>query len=738
MPREVRDGGRALNRKQGKAVDEMRARAKKRSSGQRFGGRVDNSVKVKPAWMQNEQGVGKARKMEAKKESWINDVVRNINKVTPVDDRSMSPDDESKEAAPVYYNGQLKHWNHEGCHSCPHEDGEQDSVIANNNKPVICLALSGDGTRIITGSIDRSVQIYELARESRRGKMEGSFVVGFDRTKGGHRDVVNAVAYSRDNEYAASASEAEVKLWKPKALELHGTLKGHKNNVSALTFTPDHRHLVSGGLDWAIRVWHVESKECVHEIARAHNSGVMRFSWVPDGTKLLTGSYDNTIKMWDFEVHKDEDEPEKEEDWTVTYDDLHTFKAHSGGVHAVVMSWDGNILVSGSADRKLIIWDTNHKDMTRKLMGGVKSTLEPKYVWEDAHDGIIYDCAIPKNDECIVSCGEDNKIKIWARISKELLHIYKCNYTLGGVVALALTPDDKTMIVSGKGELEEIDLQYYAFLQIWIWPAHKDLWKESTVDFDALEGRKVEYTIWFTINPRDRDICIGPLKSYDMEVRRGDKRINNDCLIRKGRRGEWVERKSLPHAPFDVADKETRWYYIDYGNYCLRHDPYNTQQMRTWAEAKRFKRYTLIRKGYDGAWVPYEDTGGVPYFVAEMRGTEFDKEAQEKLIDEIEAKRLGKRKFKGNKENATKLDYYKWKIQQKLDSLRCRKDNVKHYGRICITLTILVFVALFLMCKVLGTCIVFEADTTKKVEQNGVEGERRRNLVGRRHFVNDE
>jgi WD40 repeat protein len=80
----------------------------------------------------------------------------------------------------------------------------------------------------------------------------------------GHAEHVAACAVSPDGRRAVSASlDRTLKVWDLERGRLLATLQGHTGGVSACTVTPDGRHIVSAALDWTLKVWDLETCACV-------------------------------------------------------------------------------------------------------------------------------------------------------------------------------------------------------------------------------------------------------------------------------------------------------------------------------------------------------------------------------------------------------------------------------------------------------------------------------------------
>jgi WD40 repeat protein len=79
-------------------------------------------------------------------------------------------------------------------------------------------------------------------------------------------------------------------------------LKAHSYSVRSVAFSPDGRHVVSGGDDETIRVWDAETGEEVVGPLKGHSDGVRFVAFSPDGRRIVSGSDDKTIRVWDAET----------------------------------------------------------------------------------------------------------------------------------------------------------------------------------------------------------------------------------------------------------------------------------------------------------------------------------------------------------------------------------------------------------------------------------------------------
>lgn len=108
------------------------------------------------------------------------------------------------------------------------------------------IAISPDGRRIVSGSDDETVRVWDIET--------GAQVLG---PLVGHVDYVSSVAISPDGRRIASGSGDEtVRVWDVETgAQVLSPFEGHTGWVNSVVFSPDGRHVVSGSHDCSIRIW---------------------------------------------------------------------------------------------------------------------------------------------------------------------------------------------------------------------------------------------------------------------------------------------------------------------------------------------------------------------------------------------------------------------------------------------------------------------------------------------------
>jgi WD40 repeat protein len=198
------------------------------------------------------------------------------------------------------------------------------------------FAFSPDGGRVAVGHKDDKVRLWDRA--------DGKAVATF----GGHKDMINAVAFSPDGKTLASASgttpnhDSSARLWDVAGGKERHRLKGHSEFVTSVAFSPDGQHVVTGSSDGTVRLWSaVTGKE--RRCFSVRQGQIFAVAFSPDGRTVAAGSggWDCCAYVWELASGKERCR----------------FAGHKDGVRAIAFAPDGRTLLSGGADTTVLIWD---------------------------------------------------------------------------------------------------------------------------------------------------------------------------------------------------------------------------------------------------------------------------------------------------------------------------------------------------------------------------------------------
>jgi WD40 repeat protein len=228
-------------------------------------------------------------------------------------------------------------------------------VLRGHEKAILTLAFSPDGHWLAAGGGDKSARIWDL----RAANLPAAPLI-----LRGHEDQIAALAFSPDGHWLATGADDPakdsadniVRLWRVGAPERTVSplvLNGHRDQVNALAFSPDARWLATGGGDSAkdntdntVRLWELGDAGPAADprLLSGHDRWIQALAFSPDGRWLVTGSGDKTARLWDLRAA----------DQTVP---ARVLADHKAWISALAFSPDGRWLATGSQDATVRLWD---------------------------------------------------------------------------------------------------------------------------------------------------------------------------------------------------------------------------------------------------------------------------------------------------------------------------------------------------------------------------------------------
>lgn len=304
--------------------------------------------------------------------------------------------------------------------------------------------------RIITGSEDGSIQIWEQGKPSK-------LIKTFSKE---HNAAIQALAVSSDGKIISASEDKTLKILEEGKAPI--VLEGHIEGVRAVTITNDNTKIISGSRDKTLKIWNFDGTEVA--TLRGHLAPVYGVVASPDNNQIVSASGDNTLKIWDL----NEVEIATSQGYT-DISEIATLQGHTDRVWDVAYTSESNI-ASVSWDETIRIWQpenelittlSGHQDVAIALdynTGKIASTSDDKTVklWNKEgkllrlfgeHSAEVFDVAI--HNQTVVSVGADKTLKIWKSNDSDFKTINIEEAHQSAIWAVDINPDGKKIVTAG-------------------------------------------------------------------------------------------------------------------------------------------------------------------------------------------------------------------------------------------------------------------------------------------------
>lgn len=169
------------------------------------------------------------------------------------------------------------------------ETGREVSKFEGHDGLVTCLTFAPKGQLALSGGLDGQVYLWDVKKGERAA----------DFTFGASVKYVYQVAFEANGKRALVSADNQVYVLDAASGKVMQTLVGHTAAATCAVFSPDGKHVLSGGDDGALRLWEAESGKQVR-VFRGHERGVRTVIFRADGRYALSGGRDATLRLWDL------------------------------------------------------------------------------------------------------------------------------------------------------------------------------------------------------------------------------------------------------------------------------------------------------------------------------------------------------------------------------------------------------------------------------------------------------
>ncbi|XP_076823379.1 WD repeat-containing protein 48-like [Clavelina lepadiformis] len=314
----------------------------------------------------------------------------------------------------------------------------RDAAEKYNRSGVNALQLDRTSGRLFTAGRDSIIRIWDAETKD---KDSDPYVASMEH----HTDWVNDIVLCCNGKTLISASsDTTVKVWNAHRGFCMSTLRTHKDYVRTLAYAKHKEHVASAGLDKQIFIWDVNTLTALtttrNTVTTSNVNGcknsIYSVAMNDSGTILVAGSTERAIRVWDPR----------------TCDKRMKLKGHTDNVKALIVNRDGTQVLSGSSDGTIRLWSLGQQKCIATVrvhnegvwtLAALQDTSSFSFVYSSGRDGRII-CTDFRNADFpnYLVCQEDAPVLKLQLDDKEIPEKVYCCTANSHVNAWPLKPND--------------------------------------------------------------------------------------------------------------------------------------------------------------------------------------------------------------------------------------------------------------------------------------------------------
>jgi WD40 repeat protein len=275
---------------------------------------------------------------------------------------------------------------------------------------VTAVAISADGSRILSGAADGTVRVWELA---------GGDPLANPIALPGTTAPIDAVALSSDGaRLIAAGDDGVIHVWGTDNQATPRDLTGPAGPISTLLISPDGRRLAVAGNDQVAYVWNLDNLGAAPIALTGHDEPVTDLAFSGDSRIIMTSSADGTAQLYNLAASN----PGRPS----------SFLNPRAPLTATALSPNGQRAVTAGQDGALHVWTVSNAGFTSG----------PQVL----NTGGVAALAIDPGNRWIVAGGQDGTVRLW-RLGASTAQFTLAGHT-GAITALAFSADGGRLVTS--------------------------------------------------------------------------------------------------------------------------------------------------------------------------------------------------------------------------------------------------------------------------------------------------
>ena len=300
---------------------------------------------------------------------------------------------------------------------------EKKEQFVTNSKVVMCEITQNiekeDKNILVLGLQNGSFSIYSM------NNFENKYSLKISEAK------ISSLSINPSGKWIAFGSKYlnQLLVWEWKSETYIYKQQGHMNDINIISFSPEGSQLASGADDGKIKIFDISSSNCLITFID-HTAKVTGLQYALNKSNVLvSSSLDGTIRAYDLIKYKN-------------FRIMTTPKQTQ--LICCSVDYSGEIVAAGSLDTyNIFVWSLKTGDLIDVLNG---------------HTGPVSCLAFSHINDILVSGSWDNTVKMWELYTKKgISETYEHN---SKITAIALSPNDKEVAVATlNGELYTWDIE---------------------------------------------------------------------------------------------------------------------------------------------------------------------------------------------------------------------------------------------------------------------------------------
>ncbi|HIK91461.1 MAG TPA: WD40 repeat domain-containing protein [Planctomycetes bacterium] len=286
------------------------------------------------------------------------------------------------------------------------DDGSIVVSLLGHEAPVTSLAFNNNHSRLISGSEDKTVRVWDIA--------DSKFPELLKYT--GHDDAVRAVDFADTATILSTGTDGKIHQWKHAEGELVRSMEGHVGEISALGVSAS--TIVSASADGTIRLWNRNNAQVVRTIE--HGSPVRHIAISVDNSKVASWGDNQQLKLWQTAdgtllqtVNTTEHDltslvfsPNSQRLAATVGDEVRVWQADDGGELQFFREHAGPTKAVGFLpDSKTLISVDASNGLRQSTVSAVRSII--------THENSIIDAALYQGGNALATVSGDGVVKQW-------------------------------------------------------------------------------------------------------------------------------------------------------------------------------------------------------------------------------------------------------------------------------------------------------------------------------------